>query len=513
MSDIPMKRVVIGSKTYEIVDEYAREHLEDVYAELSAEEDITSRITRGKLIALDGGIGSTAPIGSPTANQGFGYFVIPWSAGNNVKITARGGTTARTWATLDSEAKILTVADANAQATDLTITASVDGYVVINCNLAFPYSVKFTGLNISSRIESITGNIDAQENKAEIVLPSTVYGVIGQEFDLYKGNALMYGNIGSVASVKFVDFINQWVETDSRFSCLPNATRNQYPQFSLYKYSIKSKDAFKNLHLIITDPASLSGKSRDILVIGDSKVAGGRLPQVLKILCTNAGMDVGKLKGSLYSSAFDVYHEGRSGWSSVDYMAESKGSTANLFYHNGTFDFSYYMEQQNYSSMDYVFINLGTNDYANASGLGSDAYVATFISNIETMINSIHTYDPNIKVIVGLAEGVCTAQKSSASEEELSNLNARARLLNKACIAKWDNSTFISNKVWLCPIYLSMDMENDYVMTEEPLSQWDGTYNTGKTRFRITDKMHQNNVGYAKNATYMFSTLAYIESL
>ena len=171
------------------------------------------------------------------------------------------------------------------------------------------------------------------------------------------------------------------------------------------------------------------------------------------------------------------------------------------------------MTQQGYTSVDYVFINLGTNDYAAVSGLGEDTYIQTFIDNISTMIDSIHDYNPNVKIIVGLTEGVCTYQWSSASDEELRNLNTRARLLNKACIAEWDTNTAENNNIFICPIYLSMDMYNDYNYIEVPLSQRDAEFETGKTRRKITDTMHQNAVGYSKNADYMFAIIAYCESL
>ena len=488
---------------YQFSKSYILDNLENNIYQTT--KDITKELVMNYIYNLSGGVGSTLP--AISASGGFYCLLKSCKAGDSLLVTALGGNNARAWAILDSNKTILTVSKPNESASNQLLYAEVDGYFVVNANGLYPKEIKYT----SSTIDSILSDVDNATNHTEIVLPENIYGVIGQEFDLYKDNALLYGDVHSVARVRFVDNINNYIEDNKRFTGTPSVTRSQYPQFSLYKDTIKTRALFHNLHLIISDPAVLNGLTRKILVIGDSKVAGGRLPQVLKILCTNAGMNVGKLLGSVYISNFDVNCEGRSGWSSSDYMASSKGGVSNPFYNSG-FDFSYYMTQQGYTSMDYVFINLGTNDYANSSGLGSDAYINTFITNIESMINSIHSYNSNIKVIIGLAEGVCTSQYSDMSSEYLDSLNTRARLLNKACIEQWDNNAHRSNKVYVCPLYLSMDMENDYLMSEVPLSQWDSEYNTGKTMYKVTDLMHQSAVGYAKNATYMFSLLTYLES-
>jgi len=358
-------------------------------------------------------------------------------------------------------------------------------------------------------------SILAMNQPIEVVLPRKIVGTVGTEINVYKDNALLYQSIDSVADCKFIDFIAGYFEDKYRFCGLPTVERNSYPQFSVYIYGIKNRQLFKNVNLKILDTSILNGLTRNILVIGDSKVAGCRLPEELRKKCVSAGMNVGDFLGTLSGNGWTIKHEGRAGWSSVDYMNASKNDVINPFYNQSTssFDFDYYMTHQGYSAVDYVFINLGTNDYATVSGLGEDTYIQTFIDNINTMIESIHDYNSNVKIIVGLTEGVCTYQWSSASDEELRNLNTRARLLNKACIAEWDNNTAENNNVFICPIYLSMDMYNDYNAEDVALSQRDADFETGKTRRKVTDFMHQNAAGYGKNADYMFAMITYCESL
>lgn len=355
----------------------------------------------------------------------------------------------------------------------------------------------------------------AMNQPIEIVLPRKIVGTVGTEINVYKDNALLYQSIDSVENCKFMDFTSGYFEDKYHWCGLPTKERDSYPQFSVYIYGIKNRQLFKSVNLKIIDTSILNGLTRNILVIGDSKVAGCRLPEELRKKCVSVGMNVGDFLGTLSGSGFTIKHEGRSGWTSADYMNANKGNVVNPFYNSSTssFDFGYYMTQQGYTSVDYVFINLGTNDYAVASGLGDNAYIQTFIDNINTMISSIHNYNHNVKIIIGLTEGVCTYQWSSASDEELRSLNTRARLLNKASIAEWDTNAMENDNVFICPIYLSMDMYNDYNYTEVTLSQRDAEFETGKTRRKITDTMHQNSVGYGKNADYMFAMIAYCESL
>ena len=348
-------------------------------------------------------------------------------------------------------------------------------------------------------------------NIAEVVLPRKIIGATGIEMNLYKDNALLYTNIDSVCAVKFIDFPAGAFECKTRFRCKPTTTRDSNPQFSVFLNQFKNADIVKNVNLRIVDSSVVAGKSFNVLAIGDSKVNGGRLSSELRKQLTANGAAPNFI-GTIKSDAFNIYHEGRSGWTSADYTKQTtKTNYPNAFWDGSKFNFTYYMTNNGFTGVDYVFINLGTNDYASSGNLGKLDYIDNFISNINTMISSIHQYNANVPIIIGLAEGVCTYQWSSSIDNYLNNLNTRARLLNKAAIAEWDNRE--GEKLFVCPLYLSMDMENDYVMTDVPLSDRDEMHNTGKTRKSVTDTMHQSAVGYGKNADYMFAMIAYIESL
>ena len=86
-------------------------------------------------------------------------------------------------------------------------------------------------------------------------------------------------------------------------------------------------------------------------------------------------------------------------------------------------------------------------------------------------------------------------------------MNNAITLLHEALINNFDNRE--NEKIYLCPMYLNMDLENDYNFEEVPLSARDNT----KTRLKCTDPIHQSSIGYKKCADVMYYTLKYIESL
>jgi hypothetical protein len=123
------------------------------------------------------------------------------------------------------------------------------------------------------------------------------------------------------------------------------------------------------------------------------------------------------------------------------------------------------------------------------------------------MVSSIHSVDSNISVIIGLCEGVSTLNDTNIYEFANWDLNTKIQILHKKTIQVFDNRQ--SENIYVCPMYMGMDLQNDYNMTEVPLSARDsGT--TNKTRKKVVDGTHQNEVGYWKNADYMYAIVKYI---
>lgn len=141
----------------------------------------------------------------------------------------------------------------------------------------------------------------------------------------------------------------------------------------------------------------LAPKNMRGIVIGDSTVNSENITLRMLNTFTANGVTL-ELLGTRGTAP--NLHEGRGGWTAKAYCtAEELAGYSNPFYNNG-FDFSYYMQQQGYSNIDFVVIQLGINDLFTASISGIDAAYSTFISYINQMVESIRAYDDGIKVII-----------------------------------------------------------------------------------------------------------------
>lgn len=135
-----------------------------------------------------------------------------------------------------------------------------------------------------------------------------------------------------------------------------------------------------------------------VLAIGDSTVDHDVLTGSMLSYFTQKGKTL-TLLGTLGSDG--NYNEGRAGWTAADYFTDRQyGGVTNPFYNptTETFDFNYYMTNQGYSGVDYVIIQLGINDLYNSDA----SAIEPLWNNISGMIDSIKSYDSNIKVILNL---------------------------------------------------------------------------------------------------------------
>ena len=146
---------------------------------------------------------------------------------------------------------------------------------------------------------------------------------------------------------------------------------------------------------------ALNLQNCSLLAIGDSTVDHDTMTAKIKSFFNENGKEI-TLLGTLGDGQGNGNNnEGRAGWKTSDYFTNKQYSgVVNPFYNptSGTFDFSYYMNQQGYSSVDFVVIQLGINDLYNTD----ESYIATTWDNIKAMIDSIHTFNENIKVILNL---------------------------------------------------------------------------------------------------------------
>lgn len=343
---------------------------------------------------------------------------------------------------------------------------------------------------LTEELQTVLTNAKKQQD-CELVLPHNIPIVSGTQLNVYYENILYGRYLKDAFVIRQQDAIagtyrdNVWQYTPSVTKLTTNGSN-----FRLYAYNLHDYIQIST-HFRFVPKTYASGSYKGI-VIGDSKIAMGTLMNTLNDLFSNDGTTNVQFMGTL-QTANGVKHEGRSGWSSKNYCEDASylGST-NAFLYNGAFDFGHYLSANNISTPDFVCINLGTNDIAN--GLS----YASILDYYQTMIDSIHAVSANIKVIIGLTENMCQLQFNYSTNKD--------KILGfvRSLIEKWDNDTARASKIYLCPLYVNMNLYKDYNFTDVAESE-----RNPELIPVPTDYVHQSAYGFYKNADMMYGTIKY----
>lgn len=246
-------------------------------------------------------------------------------------------------------------------------------------------------------IQDILSKVEGELYKnSDIILPSTIYGYTGQTLQIYFRSICAYPLDDiyiKVNCAKGKQYTDRW----------------EYTPESAESFDLTIEIYSKNWNLLESNTFSVEIKdtttltSVKALVIGDSTVAADLETQKVLDLAQTDEFDL-TLLGTRGSG--DNKHEGRGGWRVSTYVNNEKDSASivNPFYNTSTsaFDFAYYMSEQSYDGVDIVFIQLGINDiFSSSTGTLQDA-IDLYITGLQTMIDSIHSYDSNIKIVLNM---------------------------------------------------------------------------------------------------------------
>lgn len=342
----------------------------------------------------------------------------------------------------------------------------------------------------------------AKENPFEVILPSAVYGVTGQQINIYKQNLMLHNRLKSLAYIH--TRLEHSYQNEERTIWNPTATElTEYTRnVEVFANGFGSSYVTYKSVKFYEVPKDTGNGNIKVLIVGDSKVANGYVSYHFLHNFDDDDMTC-TLLGTQYDWQTENRNEGYGG-KTAEWFCTNVDSP---FSNNGAFDFANYLSANNIETPNYVFINLGTNDCGSKSA-ESSAFPSNYTTYISQMIESIHTVSSNIVVIIGMCEGASTVKDTNNAEFLKWDINEKISRLHKVTIELYDNRQ--NENIYVCPMYMGMDLTQDYNMTEEPLSSRDGDLNTGKTRMLITDHVHQNEVGYWKNADYMYALVKYI---
>jgi len=327
-----------------------------------------------------------------------------------------------------------------------------------------------------SFISGLTQNMMAET--AGCSLPKrTVYFTADKEQTWYHNNILALDSNKLDFTIGSAPTEWQYVDSDIKIK-FPNATT------STNGYFYRVYDAFLNC----VSQKSRSGvkvygnalQSCSVLVIGDSTVAQNTMTQKMMDAFTTEGETL-TLLGTRGTSP--NLHEGRAGWSAKQYCTESSsGGVANAFFNTATnkFDFSYYMTNQGYTSVDFIIIQLGINDLYNAKFENSENVISETAGYITEMIDSILAYNPNQKILLNLP----TALNSDQSKQYHSLFLLRNMFIRYNEYIQFKTLNYPETKLRISNNHLLLDPATD-----------------------ILDDVHPTTTGYEKMATEVVSQI------
>ncbi|MBE6553187.1 MAG: SGNH/GDSL hydrolase family protein [Ruminococcaceae bacterium] len=243
---------------------------------------------------------------------------------------------------------------------------------------------------------------------------------------------------------------------------------------------------------VVDSAASLSLTG---MFLGDSRISDGTMVTTMESKMPNL-----TLIGTRSVKSSGVLHEGRGAWSTAHYLGNASltvGGTVvpNAFYNPNTqaFDFSYYVQKNPAAAgLDFIVIHLGAND----------SFSRDSVENIDRMIDSIHAYSKDIRVLV-LTEYVSPANGYALKQS--TNFNVTAMRIRQTRYFSYLRETFEereSEKIYLIPVHLSINAWGDW--TRAVVDTADGTAE------RITDVIHLGYAGYNKEAAVIRSYLYWL---
>jgi len=337
---------------------------------------------------------------------------------------------------------------------------------------------------------AVTGLEADLGNALDLVLPPTIYTVVGREMNVYFDNLIA----DDATDYRWDVTCTQGLQQEERWtSGLAPTAGTTTITVAVHNKHNETPITSATASLVVKAAAAGTGVNRKCLFIGDSTTAGGiTTGEVVTIFSTDA-MAV-TLIGTKGTGA--NLHEGISGWTINKFYTDATSP----FYFGGAFNFSTYMSTNGYSGLNYVFINLGINDvFSKTSDAGVSQLATTMLAQLEAMITNIHTYDANIKI--GLAVTTPPPYNNDAFGASYGCGQTRWRfkrnlLLWSRLLINQFQGREVADKVYLVPLSLNLDTVHN--MLFNTAAPWNSR--TSLTTQRIYNGVHPDTPGYYQSA-------------
>ena len=320
------------------------------------------------------------------------------------------------------------------------------------------------------------------------ILPKKSFATVGHEWNLYFENVMdfmddrYYIKASGISGKQYKRFL--------RFTPTNDDIGNNTISLKLIDKETNETVKQASFTLVVSDNTIASKKG---LFIGDSLTAGGRYIYLITNVLSENITSIGTLHSTVESET--IYNEGRSGWSASNYVNNaSYNDYTNAFYNPSTqkFDFSYYMTTNNFSDLDFVMLNLGTN---------GQGHIEDTLSAMDEMIESIHDYDSNIKIFVSLitppsGQDGCGNHNGMFSSDDFKYYELS---LIKAYLSKYEDKI---DNVYVTEPYFNIDVEYDFPQTTIQVSS-----RNPATMTINNNNVHLNQYGYEKMGDVYYNNI------
>lgn len=306
-----------------------------------------------------------------------------------------------------------------------------------------------------------------------ILVYPTIYAVVGTELNLYYYQMFDCLDWKSEVAPTFTYNGTGAKGYDDRISIIPTEAGTFTLNIIMHKVidGVNVTSA-KYPVTVKVSAAKTPSKSSKVLFLGDSRTDFARICKYPVNILGKSVEFIGTLSENGYM------HEGRSGWTAEGYctLAERKG-VLNPFWDGSKFNFSHYMQKNNFTDLEYVNLLFGVNSLYSDS---SPAY-------IEQIIDSIHEYDSNIKITV-MTEYVLPYSAYYSGSYHRCSLG---RAFYHKIVDKFKDRE--NENIFVLSTNLVIDDKFDWRSIEIPISQ----FNNGKVAV-ISDNIHPKDCGYNK---------------
>ena len=342
----------------------------------------------------------------------------------------------------------------------------------------------------------------------DVLLPSTIYAVVGEQVSLYYYNLLKQAitfnkNNFSIRFQKKNGSNYEKFGTGLDYIYYFTTTSDMTLTVKLFDDTQNKEIYSKDIAIKVSDKTA-NVTPKNVIWIGDSFSEDYKMVQNTSDLLVAYNKNVNFL-GTRQTSGEIARHDAFSGASVSNYFGATISSVVNPFYNptSKTFDFAYYMSN-NYPStkIDYFVIALGINDITRSN---TDAPIDLAMTRIQSIIDSVHSFDPTIKILVRTINP--QANKNVRWENSYAENFMRVGRM-KFMQEKWNESVIavFDNKTNIIVLHDGASLDTRYGLNTETLTP---VKYMPEIIEKVTKDTHPNEIGSKQLADVFACAISY----